>query len=607
MNDPSATYASIRRMRQQHAGSIAELKVGDTVYPNESVQDGFYAAIRQLKLKKPDLYKPGQSDDYLDDYRHIIDLCMSTESVPPIPENVAFDILAKMKSSVRDVFSITPLHYINAGLAGFKHVHILLNVLLSDVQNTMITDVNLAYAVVLFKGHGKDRSSAKSYRTISTCPVVAKGLDLYLRTLSLDYWNEDQSSVQFQGEGSSHELAGLLLTECIQYAHFALKKPLYVLYLDARSAFDVVQRELLIRNLYNVQSGSQLLVHIDNRLAHRRTVVDWNGNLMGPISDEQGLEQGGINSSDYYKIYGKEILTLPQLSQLGLKIGPLCVSSIGQADDTLLLATDITSLFYLLELVKSSCKKNMIDLSAEKTILQLYSKVPPDQNEFNPLKIDGKSIPFSSRAVHVGIVRSIDGNESAILDRITAHRKALASILFTGLAKGHRANPMIGLRVENIYAKPVLLSGIAALVLTKRDIDMIDHHYQETLRQLLRLHRKTPRSVIYFLAGSLPGAALVHMRQLNLFSMISRLDSRNLLYLHAQNFFSSLVQFRGSWFHQIREWCLMYQLPHPSELFSQPLTKDSFKIMVKKHVVSYWEYVLRHEAFQLKSLSLFRP
>ena len=204
MNDPCATFASIRRMRRQHVGSIAELKVGETLYPSDSVQDGFYAAISQLKLKKTDLSKTGQSDDYLNDYRHIIDMCMKSESVPPISEQIAFDILANMKSSVRDVFSVTPSHYVNAGLAGFKHFHILLNTLLCAVQNTMITDVNLAYAVVLFKGHGKDRSSAKSFRTISTCPVVAKGLDLYLRSLSLDYWNVDQSPVQFQGEGSSH-------------------------------------------------------------------------------------------------------------------------------------------------------------------------------------------------------------------------------------------------------------------------------------------------------------------------------------------------------------------------------------------------------------------
>ena len=67
MKDPRATFSSICRMRQQQARSIVELKFGDTVYSNESVQDGFYAAISQLKMKKPYLVEPGRSDDYLDD------------------------------------------------------------------------------------------------------------------------------------------------------------------------------------------------------------------------------------------------------------------------------------------------------------------------------------------------------------------------------------------------------------------------------------------------------------------------------------------------------------------------------------------------------------
>ena len=292
---------------------------------------------------------------------------------------------------------------------------------------------------------------------------------------------------------------------------------------------------------------------------------------MGPIFDEQGLEQGGSNSSDYYKIYGKEQLTLAQSSKFGLRIGNLMVSSIGQADDTILLATDMTSLFFELELTKTFCNLNMIELSVEKTKLQLFNSTSRDTNisNFNPLKINGKPVPFSSKAEHVGIIRHVDGNGPAVLDRITAHRKALASVLFTGMAKGHRANPAIGIRVEKIYGTPVLLSGLAALVLTKREIDMIDHHYQETIRQLLRLHKNTPRCVLFFLAGCLPGAALIHMRQLNLFGMICRMGPQNLLHQHARNFLTSVVQFKGSWFVQIRKWCLLYHLPHPSELFEQ--------------------------------------
>ena len=63
---------------------------------------------------------------------------------------------------------------------------------------------------------------------------------------------------------------------------------------------------------------------------------------MGPIEDELGVEQGGVSSGDYYKIYGKSQLQMAQSSQLGVKLSRnLTISAIGQADDTLLVSNNL--------------------------------------------------------------------------------------------------------------------------------------------------------------------------------------------------------------------------------------------------------------------------
>ena len=138
--------------------------------------------------------------------------------------------------------------------------------------------------------------------------------------------------------------------------------PIFVLYLDARSAFDVVQKELLLKNLYSVQPLDQSFLYLNNRLQNRSTFVDYNGCIMGPIHDKQGLEQGGISSSEQYKIFGREQLELAQQSSLGVRLGNLVVSAIGQADDTVLISNDINFLFYLLQLTNYYCQKNQVDL-----------------------------------------------------------------------------------------------------------------------------------------------------------------------------------------------------------------------------------------------------
>ena len=50
---------------------------------------------------------------------------------------------------------------------------------------------------------------------------------------------------------------------------------------------------------------------------------------MGPAKDTTGFEQGGLNSSDYYKLYNNDQLTSAQSSGLGVDIGSDVISGIG--------------------------------------------------------------------------------------------------------------------------------------------------------------------------------------------------------------------------------------------------------------------------------------
>ena len=155
-----------------------------------------------------------------------------------------------MKATVIDFWSITPLHFINAGSEGLIHFNFLMNRIITEINTSSTEELNTVIALLLHKGHGKPRTSDRAYRTISTCPVLAKALDMYLHDLFIDLWNSDQAETQYQGEGSSHELASLLITECIQHSLFCSKKPVYIPFLDACSAFDTVVIEFLVRNLY---------------------------------------------------------------------------------------------------------------------------------------------------------------------------------------------------------------------------------------------------------------------------------------------------------------------------------------------------------------------
>jgi hypothetical protein len=154
-----------------------------------------------------------------------------------------------------------------------------------------------------------------------------------------------------------------------------------------------------------------------------------------------------------------------QNSSLGVTLGNLSISGIGLADDTALLSNSIEKLFYLLELTKHFCQKYQVELCAEKTKLQIYStkKMAFDvayAETINSMEINGEKIGVTDLAEHVGMLRSSSGNGPTILARITAHKQALNGVLHTGMARGHKGNPAASLRVDKLYAIPVLLSGM---------------------------------------------------------------------------------------------------------------------------------------------------
>ena len=608
-SNPAPLYKTIRSAKAANNRKIPFLSVGSKIYPGDRAADGMFDSISSLKSQDISSLKASPCyDDWCQDYNYIMELCRDKYDVPNISIEKSTEILKRMKPAVSDFWSITPLHFINAGQEGFLHFNFIMNRIINDINSSSVTELNTAYALFLHKGHGKERTSDRSYRTISTCPVVAKGLDMFLHDLFMDDWNEAEASTQYQGQGSSHDLAALLITEAVQHSIFQLKKPIFLLFLDARSAFDTVVNTFLVRNLYFTGMQGNSLLYMANRLNNRVTYCEWNKELLGPINDEHGLEQGGCNSSDCYKIYNNELLDIAQASRQGVVMGKdLVISSVGQADDVALLSNSIYGLFNVLHLVLNNCKRYNIKLCRDKTKLLLITRDPDEEYiPFNPISIDEQTVDFSSEAEHVGVTRSCDGNMPNLLKRISAHRKALHASLAAGASRGHRANIAATLKLEKIYAMPVLFSGLASLVLNNYEVNCVDHHYTNILQQLLKLHTGTPRAVVYFLSGSLPAKAILHVKQLGLFSMISHLPD-DPLFLHARSVLTTHPPTSKSWFVQIRSLCLMYGLPHPLGQLESPLPKPEFKKLVRSLVLDHWEQHLRQEVSHLPSLRYFHP
>ena len=377
------------------------------------------------------------------------------------------------------------------------------------------------------------------------------------------------------------------------------------------SAYDKIVRQCALRSAFLANTCDQGLLYLDARLKNRSTFTEWDKILMGPIHDKLGLEQGNVISDRLYKLCNNNQLNTAQLSQLGIDCGAAVVSCVGLADDTILVSDDIHKLSGLAFLTEEYCAKFHVTLVPEKTKLLAFS-VPSQAHSVNfakivnPISISSKPISFSESAEHVGVLRSsVGGNMPHILGRLAAHRRAVQGVLHCGLAKGHRGSPAAGLRLERAYGAPVLLSGVASLVLSGAEISAIHQHFKMCVLHLMRLPLTTPECFLMFSAGALPATAIIHLHTFTLLGMIGRLQQHCILNKLGRQ--ALLSGSNSSWFVMVRRFAQQYQLPDPLIVLQQPLPKSQWKSLCKSKVVMWWEKHFRGEADNLESLLYFNP
>ena len=138
-------------------------------------------------------------------------------------------------------------------------------------------------------------------------------------------------------------------------------------------------------------------------------------------------------------------------------------------------------------LTEHYCDHHRVTLVPSKTkLLPINSKKQEDSIEYakviNPVKIADKVVNFVSQAEHVGVLHYKTGsNLPHIYKRITAHKKAMAAVYATGIARNHRGSPSSALKTQKMYGTSVLLSGVASLFRSHKELTLLENYFKSTL------------------------------------------------------------------------------------------------------------------------------
>jgi hypothetical protein len=101
-SNPSPIFKSIKSAKRSTAGKIQKLSVGLKVYHGDSVQDGFYDSISQLKTRDSESLKDDiKFNEFSADYQNILEVCKNGSPIPPISETDSFKLIQKQENEKR--------------------------------------------------------------------------------------------------------------------------------------------------------------------------------------------------------------------------------------------------------------------------------------------------------------------------------------------------------------------------------------------------------------------------------------------------------------------------------------------------------------------------
>ena len=383
------------------------------------------------------------------------------------------------------------------------------------------------------------------------------------------------------------------------------KEPVFIQFLDARKAFDVVWHDGMLCSLHDQGITGPLWSLHSSLYDGIKSCVKWKGKISNDvIEDEQGLRQGGLTSADSFKTKENPLLNNIESSNDAYHIGATNVGAPTCADDIALCSRTLTGAKVLNELaVRDSCNQRYsYSSSKSKVMIANPNTVSKTQLEMFPIHLLEEELNQTENEVHLGLHRNPkDKASQTIKAKITCCRRATNAMMGAGLHGFNGLNPSVSMKLIETYIIPILLHGLDAIILTYGEVSELETYYRNLLKHVQHLSANTANEAVYLLLGALPIEGLLDLRILSLFNRIALQDaSKEWEILRRQLAMKDMSS--NSWAVYVRKILWKYNLPSAFEIFQNPLTKSEWQVHIKSEVHAFWERKLKEGSKDKTSL-----
>ena len=593
---------NIRSSKCSQAPTILNTPLG--TYKGQNTLEGF-AADAEL------LGQPVGEENNFDNYFYKLckmDNCYifefkGNDSVK-IPEMRIEDLLSILNKEMKlkkacDIYKLTTEHLRYAGPDALSIILRLLNSIINNIYYLTCPQVKIGLSTMVYKGKKKPKSEANSWRRITVTPQLGSIIDRYIDPMGEFIFRKVQSQGQLGfTENVSYLLAALERGECQRYA-LDTKRTCFGVTFDGQAAFPSVDRDILIRELHSCGETGDLLNYSKNTYQNTVSHLKQDGKLSRQFREFKGSRQGHKKASGHFKSYINPCITTANSSELGFWIGPICVSCVCVADDTLVLSDDARKLQGLINIVGHYGKRYRLTFGPAKTKVTVTGS-RQDMSYYQDIGIwslYGKKLEVTENNDHLGLIVSGTDEELKNVDKcIDSARKILFSLLGNIFSYKCKLSPSVLHHVWTLYVSPILRSGLSALPIRPPIAKVMTSFHHKILRGILKLSPWSPVAPLYFLLGELPVEAVLHMDLLTLFWNVWANPQTK---IHEITKYLLMVTGSNShtWAAHLRVLFQLYLLPDPLTLMSSPLwSKSRWKMMIKSAIISHHESSLRKAA-----------
>ena len=377
------------------------------------------------------------------------------------------------------------------------------------------------------------------------------------------------------------------------------KRPLYLGLIDLAKAFDSVPRRKLFKKLWNTGVKGKMYRVIKDLYTDNQATIRIGDYETKNFKIQSGVMQGSKLGPILFNIFINDLLERLLESKLGVLMENITVTSLGFADDVMLI-TDVPSKQQaLLDICGNWSELNGMPYNISKCkVLVLNTRM-----KGLSFHLQGKKLEIVTKTRYLGVtlsrsrLTSLYGRHIAnVLERAEARANALRHAGF----QKDGLRPETSTRMYKALVRPILEYAAGALsykhyyYTERKSVDVeeppvmvkrLEKLQNKVLKKLIPCPKNTPPAILRLITGTMPISARIDMLKLRYFWKLHHAQRDNVAHLVYKGLRKNFLKGAVGFVHEVFNICCKYSRIDIWHGICPP--KINPLAMIKKMVVTY--------------------